>query len=177
MIGVPLLFAAARELLRRSAPDRQAVDTWIWNAPLVGVVVRKSLSARVVAVLGASLRVGIPALEALSLARQVALNEVLGQGLARATERFREGTDLASALEAQNIFPRVVTALMAVGQETGTLDTLLHRACVLFEEDVESALTRFSKLIEPLLLALAGAAATFVALATLLPVMEIAGHI
>ncbi len=177
LLGVPLLFAAARELLRRSPPVRRALDTWIWNAPLVGVVVRKSLSARVVAVLGASLRVGIPALEALSLARQVAFNKVLEQGMARATERFRDGTDLASALEAQNIFPRVVTALMAVGQETGTLDTLLHRACVLFEEDVESALTRFSKLIEPLLLALAGAAATFVALATLLPVMEIAGHI
>jgi len=170
LLGGPLLLVAVRALLRRSATARLAFDTWLWNAPVVGVVVRKSLSARVLAVLGASLRVGIPALEALALARQVALNMVLEKGMARATERFREGTDLAGALEAQGIFPRV-------GQETGTLDTMLHRACVLFEEDVEAALNRFSKLIEPLLLALAGCAATFVALATLLPVMEIASHI
>lgn len=177
LLGGPALFLTGRWILRRFAPVRYAFDSWLWNAPLVGVVVRKSLSARVLAVLGASLRVGIPALEALALARQVAVNQVLERGMARASERFREGTDLASALEAQGVFPPVVTALMAVGQETGKLDTMLHRACVLFEEDVETALNRFSKLIEPLLLGVAGFAATFVALATLLPVMEIAGHI
>lgn len=179
LVGVvlPALGLAAGRLLRAWPGLRLAVDTWLWRAPLVGELVRKSLSARVLAVLSASLRVGIPALEAMNLARQVAVNQVLDQGLARATERFREGTDLATALEAQQVFPRVVTALMAVGQETGTLDGLLNRACVLFEEDVEAALTRLSKMLEPLLLALAGLAATFVALATLLPVLEIAGHI
>ncbi|MEW6282317.1 MAG: type II secretion system F family protein, partial [Candidatus Eremiobacterota bacterium] len=142
-----------------------------------GDVVTKALTARVLFILSSSLQVGIPLVEALKMCQRAVPNQEMCRRLQGAISVFVTGADASEALARSRVFPTMVTSIVHVGEETGRLDVLLERVTLLYEEEVDQALSNAARLVEPLLLCVAGFMAGFVALASLLPIIQVIGQL
>ncbi|MCE7873673.1 type II secretion system F family protein [bacterium CPR1] len=170
---IGLAVAWLGKLVQQIPQLRMAVHAKILELPLIGPLVEKTLTARMLYVLCCAVQVGIPMMRALAMAREVCTNDALGKNFDRAVQAFRQGDDLALALERYGVFPPLVTSMIHIGTETANLDAILLRVSRSYEEEVETALNNATRLAEPILLCFAGALSAFMALATLLPVVEV----
>ena len=101
----------------------------------------------------------------------------LAAGLATATERVREGTTLSAALEGVKVFPRMALEMLAVGEETGSLDAMLRDVAELYEGDLDQRLSQLTTWIEPVLLLIMGLVVGAIVVIMYLPVFEMAGTV
>ncbi|MBT9585743.1 type II secretion system F family protein [bacterium] len=145
--------------------------------PILGPLIVKTVSAQMLYVLACSLEVGMSTSDALKLAREVCTNLQFRKRFDLALADFREGTDLAESLQRYEVFPHLVITMIHMGLEVGSLELVLAKISVLYEEDVTSSLTAATQLAEPILLAFAGAMSAFLALATLLPIINVVNTI
>lgn len=174
LLAAGLLGATVGPRLWHSSPFlRRQVDQIVLDLPAVGPLVEKAMAARVLYILSTTLQVGVPVTQALTMCGQVLGNSVLRSKLESCQRLFEQGTELGEALAAVGLFPTLVTQMVTVGGETGQMDKLLERLSQLYEEEVESALENFARVLEPIMLGVAGVMAGFVALAALLPVIQI----
>ncbi|MFN8613452.1 MAG: type II secretion system F family protein [Vulcanimicrobiota bacterium] len=162
-----------RSKLRRDERFRMLVHARILAFPVIGSLVRKTVSAQMLYVISCALQVGMTTGDALKLAREVCNNLEFRQRFDDALKAFRDGDDLAEALERYEVFPHLVLTMIQMGLEVGNLEIVLGKISVLYEEDVTQSLTAATQLAEPLLLAFAGAISAFLALATLLPIINV----
>jgi type IV pilus assembly protein PilC len=159
--------------LRRDESFRLMIHRRILQVPIVGGLVRKTVSAQMLYVISCALQVGMTTSDALKLAREVCSNLEFRQRFDEALKAFREGDDLSDALARYEVFPHLVLTMIQMGLEVGNLEIVLGKISVLYEEDVTQSLTAATQLAEPLLLAFAGAMSAFLALATLLPIINV----
>ena len=164
-----LLYSANRSV-------RYAVHSWSLAMPVLGPVIEKTVTARMLYVLAAAVQVGVPAAQALEMAREVCTNEAIARRFDEAVLRFRAGVDLAEALQQERVFPPLVPAMISLGLETGKLDATMANLSRAYEEDVELALTTLTRLAEPILLGFGGILTGFLTLATLMPILEVVNH-
>lgn len=179
LIAVALLAVGAclhyfRKRVREDNDFAIAVDARILTIPVVGPLLLKTAAARMLYVLAAAVSVGIPVTKSLTLASTVCGNREVKLRLDRAIADFQEGVELSMCLDNHKVFPRLVTCVVHTGLETGKLDPLLAKLSDNFEEEVSATLADATRLAEPILLAFSGIVATFLALATLLPVIQLA---
>lgn len=177
MIGtLAFLVLAYTVFVRRLRSDeafRLRLHAALLRLPVVGPLILKTVSAQMLYVLSCSLQVGMPTSEALKLAREVCTNLQFRGRFDRALEDFRGGVDLGEALQAHEVFPHLVISMVHMGLEVGNLEIVLGKISAMYEEDVTASLTSATQLAEPLLLAFAGAMSAFLALATLLPIINV----
>jgi type IV pilus assembly protein PilC len=120
---------------------------------------------------------GTPLVSALQTVRGALTNRFLAAGLATATERVREGTTLSAALEGVKVFPRMALEMLAVGEETGSLDAMLRDVAELYEGDLDQRLSQLTTWIEPVLLLVMGLVVGAIVVIMYLPVFEMAGTV
>lgn len=159
--------------LRRDESFRLMIHRRILQIPVIGGLVRKTVSAQMLYVISCALQVGMTTSDALKLAREVCSNLEFRQRFDEALKAFRDGDDLSDALARYEVFPHLVLTMIQMGLEVGNLEIVLGKISVLYEEDVTQSLTAATQLAEPLLLAFAGAMSAFLALATLLPIINV----
>lgn len=174
LVGGVLLF---RWRLQRDEFLRSWVDTALLRLPIVGELVSKTISAQMLYVISTGLQVGMAISSALFLARDVCTNTVLRQRFDKALAGFKDGEDLAEVLAQHEVFPMMVTSMVQMGMEVGNLELILGRISVMYEEDVTQALATATQLAEPFLLAFAGALSAFLALGTLLPIINVVNQL
>ncbi len=162
-----------RHLLRTNVGFRLGVHDWALRQPVLGTLIRKTVSASMLYVMACALQVGLPMLAALGLARKVCTNDRMLADLDQAIELVTQGSELSRALEEHAVFPKLVTSMIQMGQETGHLDQIMGSACRSYEEDVEMTLSNLARLAEPVLLGGAGLLSAFLALATFMPIIEL----
>ncbi|MCF6097165.1 type II secretion system F family protein [Thermovorax subterraneus] len=112
-------------------------------------------------------------MDALEVAARTVGNMVVSDVILQARENIREGRSVADTLEVSDIFPPMVTAMIAVGEETGALDALLERVNNFYERELEEATRRLSSMIEPIMIVVLGAAVGFIVISILLPYFQI----
>ncbi len=161
-----------RYKLRHDKDLRLRVHRVLLRIPVLGSVIMKIESAKIMYVLADALEVGLPAVQALSMARDVAGNDEVRRQLQEVLKNFSDGLELSQSLQRQALFPPMVLSMIEVGMESGKLDLVLARASASFEEEVQMALENLTRLAEPLLLCFAGLMAGFLAIATLLPIIR-----
>jgi type IV pilus assembly protein PilC len=171
--GTSLSLAIFLRKLRRDDNFRLMIHRRILRIPLVGGLVRKTVSAQMLYVISCALQVGMTTSDALKLAREVCSNMEFRQRFDEALKAFRDGDELSEALERYEVFPHLVLTMIQLGMEVGNLEAVLGKISILYEEDVTQSLTAATQLAEPLLLAFAGAMSAFLALATLLPIINV----
>jgi len=168
-----LLGPAAYRALRPGTRFRKLLDRGVLRLPFFGQFWEKATASEVLHIWSSSLRVGVPLAEGIALSLPTVSNsEILGR-LVQANLELRDGSDFGEALRHHQVFPQLVTSMISLGFESGQLDSMLLRVSELYEEDVNSTIEQVAKVIEPLLLGVAGLMAAFVALACLMPMLQL----
>lgn len=172
-IGVGVL--ALRRLLVTNGDFRLVIHTILLRTPGLGSVLAKLEVAQTLDVISSSLRVGGSLLVALQGATRVAKNEKYRHDLLAVSKAIKYGEGLGSAFQNLQEAPPYLTAMLEVADVSGNLENILKALAKTLEEEATSDLDRAVQLLEPLLLALSGLVAGFIAVATLLPVIRLVG--
>lgn len=155
----------------RSKTGRKILHPFYLRAPLFGKIVRKFNIARFLRNLGALLSSGLPILEALDIVSDGLGNKEYKKSVKASIDDVRQGNSLGITLgKTPRLFPPIVTQVIQVGEETGTLDTILTRLADFYEEDVDQAMQNLSTIVEPLLMLIMGGLVGAVAISLILPI-------
>jgi type IV pilus assembly protein PilC len=156
---------------------RLAIDRLIVKLPLVGPVAVKHNTVQLTRTLGTILAGGTPLVDALQGARGAVSNRWISHGMARAVNDIREGGTLAGALDRPGVLPRLAIEMLSVGEETGSLDSMLRDVAEFFEADLDTRLAQLTTWIEPALLLLMGVLVGGIVIVMYLPVFQMAGTV
>lgn len=173
VILLVLLAAAGVYVALQTSQGRRLFDRIKLGFPMFGQLVRKAIMARVCRTLAVLLSSGIPLIEAMETVSRVAGNRVIEGALTDATRRMRDGGTIAATLRETGQFPVMVIQLVATGEESGTLPTMLGRAAVYYEQQVDNSVATLSTLIEPVMIVIMGAIAGAVIFALYLPIFTL----
>lgn len=176
VIWVPILLVlvaiTAIWYSRHGADDdvRRVVDTAKVKMPIFGSLFRKVAIARFSRNLAVMLHSGVPMLQAIGLVAKVSNNWVVEQALMEAEDSVRHGRPFAQPLAQHEVFPPMVTQMVAVGEDSGALDTMLTSIAEFYDREVETAADQLTSMIEPILLVLVGLVIGGMVVALYLPI-------
>lgn len=179
LVIVGLLVAVAGAVAGlRTAPGRQALHRVSLLLPGIGPLAVKINIARFTRVLSSLLKSGIPIVEALTVSGQSIPNTQYKQALVEAAERVKVGRQLTEVLGAhERLFPFLVVQMLEVGEETGSLETILEQIATHFEAQIDATLKNMSSIIEPVLLLIIGAVVGGLSYALIVPIYNIGSSI
>jgi type II secretory pathway component PulF len=160
-------------LMRRTDAGRMALDSAILKIPAVGEFILEVNMARVVTYLGLFYRTGVDLLHSLLLVEQMTTNRVVGRVVRDARELIAGGESIASAFGRSPYVPVVVMRSLALGEQTGRLDESLERAKLYYAREIPAAVRRVVTLIQPTMIIILGSVILTVALAIMLPILNI----
>ena len=169
----PFLLVMAGIAVARTPTLRRSWQRAVLKAPVIGRLVRAAETARFSRTLALLVSSAVPLLEALNIASQVVGNAVLREALGKASLRVREGQGLARALEETGQFPPVALRLVASGEKSGRLDTMLFDAATQQERELDTALGVATTVLGPGVILLVGGLVLFIVLAILLPIFSL----
>jgi type IV pilus assembly protein PilC len=172
-LGVIVAAAAGVWLVRRSDSGRLLLDRLVLRLPIVGSVIRDVFMARIVTYLSLFYRTGVELVLSLNIVERIISNRAVAADVARARELVTEGVSMAAAFGRSPLFPPVVIRAIALGEATGNLDTALSRAKDYYEREIPAAVRRMIIVLQPLLIAFIGGVIVWVALAIILPILNI----
>jgi type II secretory pathway component PulF len=151
---------------------RIAKDRLKLRIPVAGRVIGKAVVSRYARVLGTLIYGGVPILEALRIAGLSSGNHVYEVASVQVVEDVRVGTPVGEAMRNTGLYPPVLTHMVAIGEQTGDLPTMLERVSDSLDFEVDTGLRRATSLVEPLIVLTMGAFVGFVVLSVLLPIYE-----
>ncbi len=153
---------------------RDTFDRIIIRIPLFGELIQKSAVAKLSRTLSTLLSSGVSVMEALDIAAKTAGNAVIEEALIRSKESVMSGRSLAQPLSKEPMIPDMVAQMIAIGEQSGTLDTMLGKIADFYEDDVENAVKALTSMIEPLLMIFLGGTIAVLVLAMYLPIFDMA---
>jgi type IV pilus assembly protein PilC len=173
MIGA----AVGSSSIYRSKRGKRIIHKIILKIPIFGPVMQKIAVARFTRTLGTLLSSGVPILDALDIVAKTAGNVVIEEGLMYTRARISEGKNMAEPLAEINVFPGMVVQMVAVGEQTGALDTMLSKIADFYEEEVDVSVGALTSLLEPILMVIVGGVVGVVLVSMYLPIFDLAGKI
>jgi type IV pilus assembly protein PilC len=175
-IGLMLLVFGVRSY-RATAEGRYTTDRLLLRLPGLGPILLHHNTVQLTQTLATVLAGGIPLVNALEVASGAMSNRFIARGVYQAVGRVREGTTLAAALAERGVLPKLATAMVSVGEETGSLETMLKDVGEFYENSLDLKLTQMTTWIEPALLLIMGVLVGTVVVIMYLPVFQMAGTI
>jgi general secretion pathway protein F len=169
--AVGLIVWAVRRALKTDAGQITA-DRWLLKVPLIGQVTRMVAISRLSSTLATMLASGVQLLDAMDVAKRVMNNRVLEQAVEEARQNIREGETIAEPLKRSGEFPPLVTHMIAVGERSGEMEEMLRRIGHIYDGEVDRVITRFTSLLETIVILVMGVVVFCIVLAILLPIFE-----
>jgi general secretion pathway protein F len=157
---------------KKTETGRVLADRLLLQLPLIGQVARMVSISRLASTLATMLSSGVQLLEALDVSRRVMNNRVLEQAVEEARQNIREGETIAEPLKRSGQFPPLVTHMIAVGEKSGEMEEMLRRIGQIYDGEVDRVITRFTSLLEPIMIVVMGVVVLFIVVAILLPIFE-----
>jgi type IV pilus assembly protein PilC len=148
------------------------VDRMILRLPVFGKTMALVLSSRFTRTLSTLLSSGIPLIQALENIERVIGNKVISDELVNVRQEVQRGASLAVPISKIKIFPPMVSSMIHIGEESGTLDEILGRTADFYDEESDTALTRMAALMEPLMILIMGVLIGIIVIAMLLPIFD-----
>ncbi len=152
---------------------RERVDPWKLKVPVFGNLFRKIAVSRFTRNFGTMIHAGVPLLQALDIVGETSGNLVIERAAKAVQESVRRGESLAGPLSQHPVFPPMVVQMMAVGEDTGALDTMLGKVADFYDQEVESTTEQLTSLIEPLMIVVIGAIVGSMVIAMYMPIFGI----
>lgn len=168
---VAAVFAFKRWI--QSERGRAAWDSFKLRIPIFGKLVHKTVLTRFSRTFAVLLRSGVPILEALEITSETVNNTVAASAIRDTQEAVKRGESVASELERHAIFPPMVVQMLAVGEETGQVDTMLEKVADFYDQEIEALVDALTSLLEPLLIVVMGGAVGGMVVALYMPMFQI----
>jgi type IV pilus assembly protein PilC len=174
IIGGAVLIVFAYVAFYKSKPGMKFMHRLFLVLPIVGPVVKKIAVARFTRTLGTLLSSGVPILESLNTVGKAAGNVIIEKAIMFARERISEGRNMSEPLQEAKIFPGMVIQMIAVGEQTGALDSMCIKIADFYDEEVDVAVAALTSLLEPLMMVVIGGIVGGMVIAMYLPVFTMA---
>lgn len=157
---------------KRTPKGRRLYDRIVLKLWVIGPLSRIISVSRFARTLGTMLASGVPLLKSLDIVKYILNNVVLQKVVEEAHDAIREGETIAAPLKRSGQFPPLVTHMIAVGERSGQLETMLENVAEAYERDVEAKLQRLTALFEPAMILVMGGVVAFVVFSILMPIMD-----
>jgi len=164
-------------LLLRWERGAYAWDYIKLKVPVFGLLNRKSAIAQMTRTLSSLYASAVPVLQSLAIVEKVVGNKVIGATIRECQISLRQGRPLSEPLKQSWIFPPLVTQLILVGEETGSIDTMLGKVADFYESDVENSVDKLKQLIEPIMIVLLAGVVGFIMASIMIPMLSLYGNI
>jgi type IV pilus assembly protein PilC len=159
-------------LKKRSAAMRRLIDRLALKLPIIGPILNKAAIARFARTLATTFAAGVPLVEALESVSGATGNIVFQEAVLRIRDEVATGQRLQRAMENTDMFPNMVIQMIAVGEESGSLDEMSGKVADFYEEDVDNAVDNLSSLLEPMIMAILGVLVGGLVIAMYLPIFK-----
>src|ERR1700688_409939 len=153
------------------------LDTIVLKLPVIGMLMRKIAVARFTRTLGTLISSGVPILEGLDITAKTSGNAVVERALQKVRKALEEGKSLTEPLKESNVFPGMVTQMIAVGEQTGAMDAMLQKIADFYEEEVDSAVKDLLTAMEPIMIVFLGVVVGGVVISMYLPLFTLIGEL
>ena len=164
-------------LIRNNKKSKYYLDYALLRMPIFGKMLQKAALARMTRTLSSLFASSVPILQAMSIVENIVENEVVAKVVNKSRDALEQGRSLTEPMRKHWVFPPLVSHMIAIGEETGSLDTMLAKVADFYEKEVESATDRLKSLIEPIMIVfLAGIVGTIVT-SIMVPMFEIFQHV
>ncbi len=163
-------------LFRRWINSKDGKPVWhrfVLKLPVLGELIRTINVGRFARTLGTMLQSGVPMLRALETGKQIVGNVLIKDAIEDAKKAVMEGESLAVTLKRSGQFPPTMIHMVAVGEKAGQLEQMLERVAITYESEVDAKLSRFTALLEPMMLVIMGGAVAFIVFSILQPIMDL----
>lgn len=173
--GVLLLVGTAIVGIRHYAyttSGRQVWNLFQLRCPIVGPVVHKVILARFASTLGSLLASGVGLLSSMQIVQALVNNVQVSEVIDVAMQRIAKGQSMTGAFSNSQWFPPTFVQMVAVGEQSGSLEKMLHKIAEVYEREIETAIQAMTSLLEPIMISLMGLAVGFIVISILLPIFE-----
>jgi type IV pilus assembly protein PilC len=158
---------------KRSPKVQRFMDKTLLQAPIFGDVIRKATIARWTRTLATMFAAGVPLVESLDSVGGASGNAVYVDATKKIQTEVSTGTSLTAAMQNSDVFPNMVTQMVAIGEESGALDQMLSKVADFYEQEVDEAVESLSSLMEPLIMAILGVLIGGLVIAMYLPIFKL----
>jgi len=153
---------------------RYQLDKLLLNLPVLGNVLRKASVARFCRTFSTLAAAGVPILESLDTVAETSGNMVIEEVILSCKESISQGQTVAAPLESSKIFPVMVTQMISIGEQTGSLEDMLAKIADFYEEEVDTAVNNMTALMEPMIMAFLGVVIGGLVISMYLPIFQMA---
>ncbi|MBU2979398.1 type II secretion system F family protein [Alteromonas sp. C1M14] len=175
-IFIAIIMAAAAFLFvrahRKSPKLRDNVDKLILKTPVVGAILKKAAVARFARTLSTTFAAGVPLIGALDSAAGASGNAVYRDAIQFIKKEVAGGLQMNTAMRATNVFPDMVTQMVAIGEESGAVDEMLSKIATIYEAEVDDMVDGLTSLLEPIIMAVLGVIIGGLIIAMYLPIFD-----
>ncbi|HEX3898401.1 MAG TPA: type II secretion system F family protein [Mycobacteriales bacterium] len=180
-IPLGIIFGVAGTIVWRRVRDQErvkkVVDPWKLRVPVFGMLFQKVAIARFARNLGTMIKSGVPILQALEIVAETTGNWTITAAVRDVQDSVRQGESLTQPLSQHDVFPPMVVQMMAVGEDTGALDTMLAKIAEFYDQEVEATTEALTALIEPIMIAVLGGLVGGMIVCLYLPIFDVYNHI
>lgn len=162
---------------KRSVKMQQTMDRLLLRVPVFGDLVRKSSVARWTRTLSTTFAAGVPLVEALDSVAGAAGNHVYYLATKKIQAEVATGSSLNSAMQGTDVFANMVIQMVAIGEEAGSLDSMLSKVADYYEQEVDDAVSALSSLMEPIIMVVLGTLIGGLVIAMYLPIFKLGGAV
>jgi len=157
----------------RTEGGRATIDALMLKTPVFGTLVRKVAVARFTRTLGTLVQSGVPILDGLRITARTAGNKVVEKAVLQCRAAVTEGKTLADPLRTSGVFPPMVTQMISVGEQTGALDAMLSKIADFYDDEVDTAVSTLTSLLEPIMIVFLGVVVGGLVVAMYLPIFKL----
>ena len=161
----------------KTEKGRMQFDTYILKSPVIGSVMTKIAIGRFCSIMATMLSSGVAILESLSICASSAGNKTIETFVLGVRDEISRGRNFSEPLSDSELFPTMVSSMIAVGESTGTLDDTLKKITEIYEDEVDTAIEGMTSMIEPIMIVIIGGMVGFIVLAMYLPIFDMANTV
>lgn len=172
-LGAVVVLVLSKEALLRFKTLRQVVDRLLLRLPIVGAIIRAACYARFSRTLSTLYAAGVPLVDALDSVAGATGNYVFEQAINRIRADVANGQPLHSAISSTELFPRMISQMASIGEESGALEAMLERSASHFEAEVDDAVDSLTSLLEPAIIVVIGILVGGLVIAMYLPIFQL----
>lgn len=177
MIGALIVFVFAFKRFYAGEKGRALIDDLLLRLPVFGSLLRKVAVAKFTRTLGTMISSGVPILEALNITAKTSGNKTVETAIYSVRKAISEGQTMAGPLAESGVFPSMVCQMVAVGESTGALDSMLGKIADYYDDEVDSAVDNLTAMIEPFMMVFLGITIGGLVVSMYLPIFKMAGMV